>query len=121
MVIKDFPDKAARNQEVAAVPTLCSSLLPVPLVSFPPSTPSSATRAPEPPTAAGQAEPPARGVTRGLLLWRWTHHLHQAALQAQGRHLSVVIHCGYVSAGGWGAQVGPRQEGVAAPDSGVLG
>lgn len=60
--------------------------------SFTPSAPS----APEPPPAAGQAEPPARGVTCGLLLWRRTHRLRQAALQAQGRHLSVVLYCGYV-------------------------
>lgn len=39
VVIKDFPDKAGRSQEVVDVPTLCSSLLPVPLVSFPPSSP----------------------------------------------------------------------------------
>lgn len=69
VVIKDFLDKAKQSHEVADIPTLCFSLLPVPLVLFLPSPPSSATSAPEPSQAAGQAEPPARGVTRGLLLW----------------------------------------------------
>lgn len=35
--LKDFPDKAGRSKEVADVPTLCSSMIPVPLLSFPPS------------------------------------------------------------------------------------
>lgn len=56
--------------------------------------PGSAPSAPDCPSAPGQAEPPARGLPAGLLLWGRTHCLCPPALPAPGGRPGLVSHCG---------------------------
>ena len=59
-----------------------------------PESPGRPASAADRPKASGQAEPPARGLPAGLLLWGRTHRLCSPALQAPGQHHGLVHHRG---------------------------
>lgn len=119
VVIKDFPDEAGRSQEVADVRALWPLLLPVPLVSFPPFPQVPPAPLSPPRLLAKQSR---QLVVSPVDCFSGDGPISSIKLLYKPKDdtsawSSIVGMCLL----GLGAQVGPEQEGTAAPTSEGLG